>query len=140
MTKIRNLPRPVQWSFLPSRQLPAPVGPPTPVVWSAFTEAEQETLLEDLELWVDWLVERYRLDHRIVPPCWKRHPELIEELSALQLAWQGAFASSAPADAPLHWHERFSIGRIRVGDWVSRTGCRPDAHRELEALPGAAAD
>lgn len=118
-------------AFFPKRGLTAPIGPPTPIVWSAFSNADQDLLLEDLDLWVTWLVERYRLDHRTVPPCWTQHSELIEELSALHLAWQGAFYTSAPADAPLNWHERFAAARLRIGDWQSRTGCRPDAHREL---------
>ncbi|WP_051274927.1 hypothetical protein [Cellulomonas sp. URHD0024] len=137
MTRIRRNPRAVQWAFFPARQLQAPIGPPTPIVWSAFSDQEQENLLEDLELWVDWLVERYRLDHRVVPPCWMRHGELVEELSALHLAWQSAFASSATADSPLNWHEHFAVSRQRVADWVSRTGCRPDAHREPHVHGGA---
>lgn len=130
MTRPRRRQTAQNQAFFPKRVLMAPIGPPTPVVWSAFTPADQELLLEDLDLWVTWLAERYRLDHRVVPPCWSQHGELIEELSALQLAWQGAFSASAVADAPLNWHERFAIARQRIVDWVSRTGCRPDAHRE----------
>lgn len=128
MTRSRLRPL-AQHEGFPERQLMAPIGPPTPIVWSAFSESEREQSLDDLELWVTWLVERYRLDHRIVPSCWTRHPELIEELSALHLAWQGAYSTSAAADAPLNWHERFAVARLRIGDWVSRAGCRPDAHR-----------
>jgi hypothetical protein len=131
MTRTRRRPGSGQQSFFPKPVLMAPIGPPTPIVWSAYSEAEQELLLEDLEVWVTWLVERYRLDHRIVPPCWTQHPELIEELSALQLAWQGAYSSSAVPDAPLNWHERYAGARLRIGDWVSRTGCRPDGHRDM---------
>ncbi|WP_315092783.1 hypothetical protein [uncultured Cellulomonas sp.] len=120
-----------QQAFFPRRVLMAPIGPPTPIVWCAFSETDQELLLEDLDVWVTWLTERYRLDHRTVPPCWTRHPELIEELSALQLAWQGAYSMSALPDAPLNWHERFAAARLRISDWVSRAGCRPDAHREM---------
>ncbi|WP_051640318.1 hypothetical protein [Cellulomonas sp. URHE0023] len=130
MTRPRRRPTTQKQAFFPKRVLTAPIGPPTPIVWSAFSPADQELLLEELDLWVTWLVERYRLDHRIVPPCWTQHGQLIEELSALQLAWQGAFASSAVADAPLNWHERFAVARQRIADCVSRTGCRPDAHRE----------
>lgn len=131
MTRARRRTPATQDAFFPHRVLMAPLGPPTPIVWSAFSESDQELLLEDLDSWVTWLVERYRLDHRVVPPCWTRHPELIEELSALQLAWQGAFSTSAVPDAPLNWHERFASARVRIGDWVSRAGCRPDAHRSL---------
>jgi hypothetical protein len=131
MTRMRRKAPTAQQDFLPQRTFLAPIGPPTPIVWSAFTAAEQELLLEDLDVWVTWLAERYRLDHRVVPGCWTQHPELIEELSALQLAWQGAFSMSAVPDAPLNWHERFAVARLRISDWVSRSGCRPDAHRSL---------
>lgn len=131
MSRTRRRAPTARPGFFPQRTFPAPIGPPTPIVWSAFTAAEQELLLEDLDVWVTWLAERYRLDHRVVPPCWTQHPELIEELSALQLAWQGAFSTSAVPDAPLNWHERFAVARVRIADWVARTGCRPDTHRSL---------
>ncbi|NUU15841.1 hypothetical protein HP550_01070 [Cellulomonas humilata] len=100
-----------------------------PILWCAHTDADQRGLLEALADWVSWLKDRYRLDHRVVPECWAQHSELVEELSALHLAWQVAYASTSPADAALTWHERFAMARIRFGDWVARTGCRPDAHR-----------
>ena len=116
-------------AFYPPRRLQQPVMPPTPFAWAALTPDEERLYLEGLELWVLWLVERYNLDHRVVPPCWRQHPELIEELSALHLAWDGSFSVTAAHDAPLLWHERFANARQRIGDWVARTGCRPDAHR-----------
>jgi hypothetical protein len=116
-------------SFFPPRILVQPVGPPVPIVWSAHSDDDQELLLEELDLWVTWLADRYRLDHRVVPECWKQHAELIEELSALHLAWQGAYTTTAPADAPLTWHERFAVARARLADWGARTGCRPGSHR-----------
>lgn len=115
--------------FYPPRVLQQPTTLPVPVVWSAHTPADQQLLLEELDLWVDWLTDRYRLDHRVIPDCWHEHPELLEEFSALHLAWQGAFATTAPPDGPLQWHERLAAARGRIGDWVSRTGCRPGAHR-----------
>ncbi|GAA3819263.1 hypothetical protein GCM10022273_32300 [Cellulomonas soli] len=91
-------------------------------------------MLEELDLWVDWLIDRYRLDQRVIPPCWHEHPELLEELAALHLAWQGAFASTAAPDAPLHWHEHFAAATSRLGDWAARTGCRPRGHRPRSGL------
>lgn len=115
--------------FHPSPVLQQPNTLAVPIAWSAHDPADQELLLEELDLWVDWLVERYPLDHRTVPACWKLHGELIEELSALHLAWQGSFSTSSEPSAPLAWHERFAVARERLTDWVSRTGCRPGEHR-----------
>ncbi|MBN9375633.1 MAG: hypothetical protein J0I40_09630 [Cellulomonas sp.] len=115
--------------FYPPPQLDQPGEPPIVFAWGAQTPDDTELLIEELDLWVIWLVDRYRLDHRVVPDCWTRHPELIEELSALHLAWQGSFATTSSADAPLQWHERFAAARERLNDWVARTGCRPGNHR-----------
>jgi hypothetical protein len=104
-------------------------GPPTPLMWAAHTADELEHMLEELDVWVTWLVDRYRLDRRHVPECWTKHWELIEELSALRQAWDAAYCTAAHADAPLMWHERFAIARSRLAEWASRTGCRGTDHR-----------
>ena len=116
-------------TFYPPQQLEQPTMPPIPFAWSAQSPDDEQLFLEALELWVGWLVGRYRLDHRLVPDCWPQHPELVEELSALHLAWEGSFATTAMHDAPLLWHERFAAARQRLTDWVARTGCRPERHR-----------
>ena len=98
-----------------------------PTCWAAHTPEEQRVLLEELDLWVTWLVDHYSLDRRHVPQCWAEHWELVEELSALRLAWEGAYATTAHADAPLAWHEHLRLSRERLVDWG--TGCRPGEHR-----------
>ena len=35
--------------------------PPVPFVWSSLSPDDTQLFLEDLDLWVGWLVERYRL-------------------------------------------------------------------------------
>ena len=114
--------------FLPRRMV-QPVGPPAPWLWDAHDPAEQQAALEELDVWVAWLVDRYRLDHRTVPGCWVQHTELIEEISALHLAWQAAYSALAHGDGPMVWHEHFALARARLADWVARTGCRPAEHR-----------
>lgn len=115
--------------FVPDPVLHQPGGPPLPILWAAHTPESCRHLFEDLELWVTWLVDHYSLDRRFVPECWARHWELVEELSALHLAWEGAYATTAHADAALTWHERLALARTRLADWVARTGCRPGEHR-----------
>ena len=53
-----------------------------PVCWATLTEVETEDALEELEDWITWVVARYALDHRTVPPCWEHHGALVEERSA----------------------------------------------------------
>lgn len=116
--------------FFPEPVMHQSAGPPLPIMWAAHTPEEQRHRLAELTVWVTWLVEHYRLDRRYVPECWSKHWELIEELSALRLAWQAAYATTSHADAPLAWHERLGLARVRLADWTARTGCRSGEHRE----------
>jgi hypothetical protein len=50
----------------------------------------RDELVDQLDAWTAWLRHRYPLARKI-PDCWSLHPELIEELSAPCLAWQGAY-------------------------------------------------
>lgn len=115
--------------FFPEADLQQHFAQGSPTCWAAQTTDEHQALLEDLDVWVTWLVEHYSLDRRHVPECWAQHWELIEELSALRQAWEGAYATTAHADAPLVWHERFQEARLRLAEWVARTGCRKAEHR-----------
>lgn len=115
--------------FFPAPVLHQPSGLPTPLMWAAHTPDELEHMLEELDVWATWLVDHYRLDRRYVPECWPKHWEFIEELSALQQVWFGASCTTAHADGPLTWHERFAGARIRLAECASQFGCRPSAHR-----------
>lgn len=62
--------------------------------------------------WATWLRSRYPLAKKI-PPCWSEHPEIVEELTALWLAWQGAYADpNAPITAPAEWHDHWLPGLL----------------------------
>ncbi len=115
--------------FYPGRSRVRDGFPPSPVCWPALTIEEHGEQLADLTDWVDWMTERYRLDHRTIPPCWPEHGDLVEELSALRTAWQYAYAHTARGDAPLDWHGGFAASRQRLADWVARAGCRAKEHR-----------
>lgn len=115
--------------FLPA-PVAQPVGAPPPIVWSAQTADEAAHKLQILAAWTGWLTDRYRLDQRTIPPCWPQHGEVIEELAALHLAWQAAYARLAAGDAPLLWHEHFNLARGRLAETVARSGCRAGEHRD----------
>ena len=103
--------------------------PPQAICWPALPDdevAEQFAVLDD---WVDWLTDRYSLDHRTIPPCWAEHGALLEELSALRTGWLASYCLTAAGDVPLAWHAAFAHARQRLTDWASRTGCRPGEHR-----------
>ena len=115
--------------FLAGPTLMQDAFPPLPVCWPALTPKERSEQFQALADWINWLTACYTLDQRVIPACWSKHTALIEELSALRTAWLSAFAATAPGSAPLEWHSHFSTARQRLADWVSRTGCRPGAHR-----------
>ena len=97
--------------------------------WATLTPDETAAELAALAHWVGWLRGRYLLDHRTVPDCWDHHDDLVEELSALRIAWLHAYNGGARADAPLTWHTQLHTARTRLADTVAMTGCRPGHHR-----------
>jgi hypothetical protein len=118
-----------QPQLLTMPKLPQEAFPPPPVCWIALTNTDRSNALKLLTEWVSWLVDRYTLDHRMVPPCWAQHGALLEELSALHTAWHTAYAITSRGDMPLDWHAQFDAARHRLTDWVARMGCRPGEHR-----------
>lgn len=115
--------------FLPGLKLQHEQFAPIPVCWPMLAEAERGARAQELVDWVSWVVDRYTLDHRTIPPCWSQHGALLEELSALRTAWLTAYSEDSGGDAPLRWHADFEAARHRLTDWVARTGCRPGEHR-----------
>ena len=102
--------------------------------WRDLGEHGREELWNQLTDWVDYLRSRYPLARKI-PACWAEHPELVEELTALWLAWQGAYQDrDAPLTAPVDWHDRWLPGvlhRLEHGpfatDCSTRHQPRPDS-------------
>ena len=102
---------------------------PRPITWSRLTAEQADQTWLALDEWVRWLVTRYALDHRDVPPCWYAHGDLVEELTALMTAHQGAYDRAGPATGPADWHQVFANTRTRLQLWAARTGCRQAQHR-----------
>jgi hypothetical protein len=102
---------------------------PRTLCWAILTPGQTADELAKLTTWVDWLRDRYQLDHRTIPGCWARHGDLVEELSALRTAWQAAYNGAGRPDAPLTWHTQLDATRTRCSQSVAGTGCRHDEHR-----------
>jgi hypothetical protein len=108
----------------------SPTGSPEVICWPRLSLDDEQAQLRDLDDWLAWLVNRYSLDHRTIPPCWHHHGALIEELSALRSLWQTCFrADASPAD-PLTFHEHLNLALARLRDWTARRDCKPAQHRE----------
>lgn len=107
------------------------LGGPVPyaVRWADLDPQNLAAELHVLTGWVRWLVTRYALDHRDVPPCWYRHGALVEELTALRGAWDLAYDPAQSAAASADWQLTFAHARLRLRDWAARTGCKHGEHR-----------
>lgn len=85
---------------------------PTAWCWRDLGDRAGEELWEQLTDWVDWIRSRYPLARKI-PACWTDHPEIIEELTALWLAWQAAYQDhDATLTAAADWHDRWLPGML----------------------------
>lgn len=99
--------------------------------WSALGPLGAEMLWQRLGPWVGWLRGRYPIAEQL-PGCWWRHPELVEEITALHLAWRAAYSDPAASlTDPIDWHQHYLpafLARIR-GWGVHCT----DTHRDRPA-------
>jgi hypothetical protein len=109
--------------------------PVRPVNW-AWLDADSAA--EDwsrLTGWVDWFTARYELAETL-PACWYLHPPILEELSALHVAWCGAYCDpGARSNYGVAFHDMAErvLGRIRDAD---RAGCaNAGAHRDDFPMP-----
>lgn len=106
-----------------------------PWTWRNLASHTAERQWLELADWVGWLRSRYPLARR-VPLCWWRHPELVEELTALWLAWKDAYATKhAHLATPADWHARWLpdfLRRIGAGGW--NIGCEADHKEQVPGL------
>lgn len=85
-------------------------GPVVSWCWRELGPQGAEALWRELTGWVRWIRSRYPLARRI-PACWADHPEVVEELTALWLAWQAAYTEpDPPLTAAADWHDRWLPG------------------------------
>jgi hypothetical protein len=86
------------------------VGAPTAWCWRTLGQHGTTELWTQLTDWIDWIRSRYPLARK-VPSCWAEHPELVEELTALWLAWQQAYENrDVQLTAAADWHDRWLPG------------------------------
>jgi hypothetical protein len=100
-------------TLLQDRATTGPDGPPAhpddatgtaPWCWRGIAPDRAAGLWAELADWVEWLHTRYPLAE-VLPGCWWRHPEVVEELTAAHEAWK--FANTSPGAnpyGPAEWH------------------------------------
>jgi hypothetical protein len=88
-------------------------APRTATSWFDVLPDQAPAVLRELAGWVDAVLLSYpefssgSTAATGLPPCWYRHPDVVEELLALRLAWLAAYRSPAARlrDAG-DWHDR----------------------------------
>ncbi|GAB3837666.1 hypothetical protein GCM10028799_77190 [Kribbella italica] len=102
---------------------------PQVICWRSLTARAVDEQLAALADWVGWAVERYQLDHKVIPPCWAQHGSLVEELSALRSLWDGSFQDDSSPSDPITFHRELDLAQRRLREWGSRLGCSRTTHR-----------
>ena len=109
--------------------------------WRDIGPHGEEELWHQLGDWVSWIRARYPLARRL-PACWPDHPEAVEELTALWLAWQHAYEEpDAPLTAAADWHDRWLPGvlhRLQHGPFA--LDCATEHHPRPATAYAAAAE
>lgn len=113
-------------------------APAAPIEWELLTAREADAAWTDLNAWVHWLRHRFALPATVVPPYWHRHPELVEELSALHTHHLACYDPEASPSAPHTWMRDLADTIIRLRDWVAQSGTRTaqDRPSRQTAWPG----
>lgn len=100
-----------------------------PVNWRTLPATDAAEHWASLREWVDWFRHEFAYDHRVVPPCWYRHPALTSTLSALRDHWITAYDPMNSPTGASEWHRVLMQLETRLRDLATRTGCTTSDHR-----------
>lgn len=112
---------------------------PKPVAWSWRHAAgkERRWLWEQVRSYVDWINARYFSHSNLgyqIPPCWYRHPDAVEQLTALWAAWHDAYHDHRkPSEHAASFHERMFwpvMERLKDEDQWLKTCRNARGHEE----------
>jgi hypothetical protein len=115
--------------------------------WPDLDTDQAETAWTTLSTWVDaTLLARqpsYEVDATGLRPCWRRHPDVVDELTALYAAWHEAYrAPNAKPTAALDYLARLPAVMARIHAMFTASGCKLDRaaehHDNAAKYPGPA--
>ncbi len=101
---------------------------------------ERTAALRLLRGWVDDVLRGHHpeLVNDSLQPCWDRHEDVVDDLTALQAAWHAAYrGKAAPATAAIEWHDRWLPGSMaRCKAAIKARRCGTGGH---QSAPGTEA-
>ncbi len=107
-----------------------------PVHWPSLTASEAAAEWPALYEWVATLQHRFRgMVH--LPPCWYRHNDLVEALSALRDHERISYADNAAPTAAVAWHLAFRDVEARLRTWIAELRCGGDPNYHDRAVHAA---
>jgi hypothetical protein len=95
--------------------------PQKPIDWFDLSAEMSTTVWRRLGSFVEALVLRYNLQLEL-RPCWWKHGDAVEELTALWQFRQACFREGAGLNAPMSWQDTFYKSRNRLSGMLS--SCR----------------
>ena len=111
-----------------------------PTHWPSLTAPEAASRMSELQDWVRLLVARFGVEPRTVPPCWARHPAMVEILSALRDHERASYADTAPPTAGMDWLRALRDAQLLLAETGARTQCTVNEHRDQASPPWAASN
>lgn len=116
------------WEDQAPRQTPGMLGIRV-INWRTLEDEDAPQVWTDLRNWVVWFTHRYNIASRKIPLCWFRHGALVEELSALHIAWLVSYDGLDAGYGPIGFHERLAVAIPRLASWYN--GECQNGHTEL---------
>lgn len=81
---------------------------PSRWVWASLTAEQAADLWAELYEWVEWVRARFEWGSKI-PPCWFRHPPVVEALTAMMAGWVAVYHIPLPEPGqpdPWGWYRQ----------------------------------
>lgn len=96
--------------------------------WPHLDALEATTAWARLGSWVrDALLARHVQYQDLLRPCWRRHPDVVDELTALRLLWADAYTNpAAKPGAATEYLTRLPAAMARVDTAFKHTGCKAE--------------
>lgn len=84
------------------------------VDWRTLNDERAPFEWSALRAWVEWFTVRFDIPPSVVPDCWWKHGEIVEELAALRSAHLQLFDASDTGIGPITWLQYLSTSLPRL--------------------------